>query len=230
MQATAADSLADVGATGVVLLSTLVGEATTLPVDALAGLLVAALVLKAGVDAARETVDPLLGRPMDPELAARVEAHILSHPDILGIHDLVYHDYGPGRVMMSLHAEVPADGNFLQLHDVVDAIEREMLEKFRIETVIHLDPVVRDESTELLRQQVAQLARELDSALTIHDFRMTAGPIHTNLIFDVVVPYRFAMSDGEVCAALDRAVKGLSDRYFTVIQVDHSFVGERETP
>ena len=229
MEATAADSLSDAASTGVVLLSTLAGHFWNLRVDGLAGLLVAAFILKTGWDAAKDTLDPLLGRPMDPELAADIDRIVLSHDNILGIHDLVYHDYGPGRAMMSFHAEVPADGNMLELHDLIDHIERELQERHHIETVIHMDPVVRDERTDALRAQVADLARQLDPALSIHDFRITPGPSHTNLIFDVLVPYGFRLTDGQVCAELSRGIKQLSQRYYPVIQVDHSYVDRRSS-
>ena len=224
MEATAADSLSDCLSTGVVLVSALAGHFWNLRVDGLAGLLVAAFILKTGWEAARDTLDPLLGRPMDPELAADIDKLVLSHKDVLGIHDLVYHDYGPGRAMMSFHAEVPADGDLLEIHDIIDHIERELKEKHHIEAVIHMDPVVNDERTTALREQVAALARELDPALSIHDFRITAGPMHTNLIFDVVVPYGFRLPDSQVRQSLTARIRALSPRYFPVIQIDHSYV------
>jgi len=225
MAATAADSLSDVASTGVVLLSALLGSRVSFPVDGLAGLVVAALILKTGWEAARDTLDPLLGRPMDPELAADIDKLVLGHDKILGIHDLIYHDYGPGRAMMSLHAEVPADGDLLEIHDIIDHIERELKAKHQIETVIHMDPVVGDERTAGLREEVARLAAALDPRLTIHDFRITPGPIHTNLIFDVVVPYGFRLTDDQVRGELSQVIKTLSPRYFPVIQVDLSDIG-----
>ncbi len=227
MEATAADSLSDAASTAVVLLSALAGPFLSFPIDALAGLVVSALILKTGWRAARDTLDPLLGRPMDPELAADIDKLALGHDKILGIHDLVYHDYGPGRAMMSFHAEVPADADFLEVHDIIDHIERELKARHQIETVIHMDPVVRDERTAALQRQVADLARALDPCVTIHDFRLTPGPIHTNLIFDVVVPYGFRLSDSQVRAELGGQIKALSPRYYPVIQVDHSFVDRR---
>ena len=127
--------------------------------------------------------------------------------------------------MMSLHAEVPADGDLMEIHDIIDHIERELKAKHQIETVIHMDPVVRDERTAELRGEVARLAAALDPRLTIHDFRITPGPIHTNLIFDVVVPYGFHLTDDQVRGELSQAIKALSPRYFPVIQVDHSYIG-----
>jgi cation diffusion facilitator family transporter len=228
MEATAADALSDTVSTGVVLLSTLAGHFWGLHIDALAGLLVAVFIFKTGLDSVKETMDPLLGRPMDPKLAEEIDALVLEHPYILGVHDLVYHDYGPGRAMMSFHAEVPADSDFLAAHDMIDHIERELKQKYQIETVIHMDPVVNDQRTLALRGQVKALAQSLDPDLTIHDFRMTAGPHHTNLIFDLVVPFGFRLSDEQVKGEMDRRVRELSPNYYTVIQVDHSFVDRRE--
>lgn len=230
LSATAADSLSDAAATGTLLLGLLAGYFFSLPLDGWLGMAVALFILRAGWGAAKDTIDPLLGRAMDPELAADIDRIVRGHDYILGIHDLVYHDYGPGRAMMSLHAEVPADGNFLEIHDMIDHIERELKARHHIETCIHMDPVVRDERTDTLRSQVAEIAKKLDPSLTIHDFRITAGPIHTNILFDVVVPYGFCLSDGEVRSALAEGIKALSDRYFPVIQVDHSYVEGRKAP
>ena len=230
MEATAADSLSDAAATGVVLAATLIGHFFHLQIDGLAGLLVAAFILKTGWEAAKDTLDPLLGRPMDRSLSEDIDKLVVSHPNILGIHDLVYHDYGPGRAMMSFHAEVPADADLLEMHDIIDHIERELKEKHHIETVIHMDPVVNDQRTTALREQVARLAREIDPVLSIHDLRITAGPRHTNVLFDVMVPYGFSLSDSQVVARLSEGVRGLSSKYFPVIQVDHSYVDQREQP
>ena len=230
MEATAADSLSDAAATGVVLATTLIGHFFHLQIDGLAGLLVAAFILKTGWEAAKDTLDPLLGRPMDRSLSEDIDKLVVSHPNILGIHDLVYHDYGPGRAMMSFHAEVPADADLLEMHDIIDHIERELKEKHHIETVIHMDPVVNDQRTTALREQVARLAREIDPVLSIHDLRITAGPRHTNVLFDVMVPYGFSLSDSQVVARLSEGVRGLSSKYFPVIQVDHSYVDQREQP
>jgi cation diffusion facilitator family transporter len=228
MAATAADSLSDSAATSVVLLATLVGHFFQWKIDGFAGLLVAVFILKTGWEAAKDTLDPLLGRPMDPELATDIDQLVLSHENILGIHDLVYHDYGPGRAMMSFHAEVPADADLLEMHDLIDHIERELKEKHHIETVIHMDPVVNDERTAALREQVAYLAQQLDPCLTIHDLRITAGPHHTNVLFDVMVPYGFRLTDHQVVSQLRQEVEALSPKYSAVIQVDHSYVERRE--
>lgn len=227
MEAAAADSLSDTLSTGVVLLSALAGQFLHIHVDGLAGLLVAAFILKTGWESVRDTLDPLLGRPMDPDLARDIDEIAVSHENILGIHDLVYHDYGPGRAMMSFHAEVPAEGDLLVLHDMIDHVEQELKERHHIDTVIHMDPVVRDERTETTRKRVAELAREIDPGITIHDFRMVPGLTHTNLIFDLVLPYSSTLTEKEANSAMTQKLQSLDPCYCPVIQVEHSFVDDR---
>ena len=199
MAATAADSLSDVVATSAVLLGTLAGHFFSLRIDGWVGILVAAFILRAGWEAAKDTLDPLLGQSPDPNLVESIQKAVLAHPQVTGVHDLIIHDYGPGRRMMSLHAEVPMDADVLEVHDVIDNIERELKETFHIEAVIHMDPIAtKDPQTNALREKMAALVREIDPAMTIHDFRMTVGPDHQNLIFDVVVPHKCPLSDEEV--------------------------------
>ena len=226
MAATAADSLSDVVATSAVLLGTLVGHFTGLHIDGWVGALVAVFILRAGWGAAKDTLDPLLGQSPDPDLVSSIVKAILAHPQVTGVHDLVIHDYGPGRRMMSLHAEVPMDADVLEVHDVIDNIERELKEKFHIEAVIHMDPIAtKDPYTNQLREQVAGLVREIDPDMTIHDFRMTAGPDHQNLIFDVVVPHHCPLSDEEVKEAIARKAKALEGGpFYTVVSLDRSYI------
>lgn len=225
MNATAADAHSDVVATSVVLLSTLAEHFFNLQIDAYAGLLVSVFILKAGWDATRDASDPLLGRSMSPALAADIDRIVLEHPNIVGMHDLIYHDYGPGRAMMSFHAEVPADGDLLELHDIIDHIERELKETHQIETVIHMDPVTTDEIALALRDQITVIAQGIAPSITIHDFRITAGPLHTKVIFDAVVPYNFSLSDEAVKAQLSSSIRALSQDYFPIIEIDHLFIG-----
>ena len=223
--ATAADSRSDALGTAVVLLSMALGRVTALPLDGWVGLAVAAAIFVTGVKAARETVSPLLGRAPAPEFVAAIRDIVLSHQSIRGIHDLVVHDYGPGRVMITLHAEVPASGDILALHDDIDLAERELAEKLGCVATIHMDPVVDDDATHALRAQVAQAAQAVDSRITIHDFRMVPGPSHTNLIFDAVVPYDEALPHGEVARRIREAVKAIpGGPYHAVVTVETSYV------
>ena len=228
MAATAADSLSDVVATSAVLAGTLAGHFAHLSIDGWAGAVVAVFILKAGWGAAKDTINPLLGASPDPELVHAIREVVLSHPQVVGMHDLIIHDYGPGRRLCSFHAEVPQDADILEAHDAIDHIEREIQQKFGIETTAHMDPIATDdESVNRLREQVAALARAVEPEMTIHDFRVTKGPQHTNLIFDVVVPHRCRLRDEELCERLSGAVRALDERYFAVIQVDRAYVETR---
>ena len=223
--ATAADSRSDALGTAVVLLSMVLGRVTALPLDGWVGLAVAAAIFVTGVKAARETVSPLLGRAPEPEFVAAIRDIVLAHKSIRGIHDLVVHDYGPGRVMITLHAEVPAGGDILALHDDIDLAERELAEQLGCVATIHMDPIVDDDATHALRGQVAQAAQTVDSRITIHDFRMVPGPSHTNLIFDAVVPYDETLSHSEVARRIGEAVKALpGGPYNAVVTVETSYV------
>ncbi len=224
LAAAAADSRSDALATSAVLAGLGIARFSGLRLDGWLGALVALFILKTGLSAVRDTLDPLLGKPPEPEMVAEVERVILSHPPVRGVHDLVIHDYGPGRRMMSVHAEVPADADFVAVHDVIDHIERELQDKFHIEAVIHMDPVqTGNPLADELRELTAGLAAALDPALTIHDFRITAGPLHTNLIFDVVVPFGVSLSDDEVKRRLSEALRARDENYYAVIRVDHTY-------
>lgn len=224
MEATSTDSLSDAVATAVLLLGLLAGHFFDLALDGWLGVLVALFILKAGWGAAKDTIDPLLGKPADPELVRDIENTILTHEEISGIHDLVLHDYGPGRRMLSLHAEVSADCDVMLIHDVIDNVEREVRRAYGIEAVIHMDPVRNDELTIQLRGKVTMLVHAIDPVMSVHDFRITSGPSHTNLIFDVVVPHGFRLKDDQVKGAVQEAVAALDGTYYAVIQVDHSYV------
>ena len=224
MEATAMDSLSDCAATAAVLAATLIGHFTSLQIDGWCGIVVAALVLWAGIQAARDTISPLLGQPPAPEFVQRIEEIVLSSPVVQGIHDLIVHDYGPGRVMISLHAEVPAHGDIMALHDEIDNIEQRLRRELGCAATIHMDPIVTDDKlTAETRERVAQLVRGIDEHITIHDFRMVTGPTHTNVIFDAVVPFKFRLSDHEVEQEIQTAVKRLDSSYFAVVQIDRDY-------
>lgn len=223
MGATAIDSLSDSIATTVVLLGTIIGHYAQVAVDGYLGLLVACFILFSGFKAAKETMSPLLGQAADPELVEGIEKTVLSHEQIVGLHDLIVHDYGPGRCMISLHAEVPHDGDVMELHDVIDDIERDLCDAFNCHAVIHMDPVAHDdEETVKMRTRVAALVKLIDPEMTVHDFRMTRGTGHKNLIFDVVAPFQCKRSEAEIIAAIKGAVLALSDdvKYYAVVTVD----------
>ena len=228
MAATATDSLSDAAATSAVLLSSLIGRFTGVNIDAWAGILVAIFILRAGWGAAKDTLNPLLGQSPDPELVREIERTVLAHPQVVGIHDMIIHDYGPGRRLCSFHAEVPQDADILAAHDAIDHIEREIQEKFGIETTVHMDPIATDdEKVTQLRARVAALAQAVEPEMTIHDFRVVEGPTHTNVIFDAVVPHRCRLSDQEVRERLSRAVTALDSAYQAVIQIDRAYVEAR---
>ena len=224
MLATAADSLSDSVATTAVLIATLVGRFSGLMIDGWCGILVAAFILWSGFNAAKDTVNPLLGTPPTHEFVDEIKNLVMAHPAIIGIHDLIVHDYGPGRVMISLHAEVSASANVLDLHDEIDNVESELREKLGCEAVIHMDPIVTDDGiTGEIRERVAALVHCIDDEINIHDFRMVAGPSHTNVIFDAVVPYGFRLTDSEVEEKIKTAVRTLDGNYFAVVKVERSY-------
>ena len=225
MGATATDSLSDAVSTAAVLVATLVGHFTHLNIDGWVGLLVALFILYSAYKAAQETLSPLLGQTPEPEFVEHIQQIVLSYPEVQNIHDLVVHDYGPGRVMISLHAEVPADGDLLQLHDVIDNIEHRLQKELGCMAVIHMDPIVTDDpQTAHLRAAVAEKVKSIDSRLTIHDFRIVPGASHTNLIFDTVVPYDVKLTPAQVQKRIGELVKELDSRYFAVVQIDRSYV------
>lgn len=225
MTATAADSLSDTASTAAVLLAMLIAHWTQLDIDGWVGLLVAAFILWSGIKSAVETISPLLGQPPEKEFVDDIRRIVLSDPQILGLHDLIVHDYGPGRVMVSLHAEVPAHGDLLELHDVVDNLEMELQRRLNCHAVIHMDPVVTDDGlTEPLRHQVAALVREIDPDISIHDFRVVSGPSHTNLVFDAVLPFGKTLTPEQVRGQIVERVRALDSRYFAVVNVENSYI------
>ena len=184
----------------------------------------ALFILKGGIDAAKDTIDPLLGTPPTTEFVREVQELVLAHREVSGIHDLVVHDYGPGRVMISLHAEVPASGSVMELHDTIDNIEQELHRKLGCEAVIHMDPIADDDgATAAVRAQVEELVNCIDPVMTLHDFRMVPGPTHTNLIFDVAAPFGFRLSDQEIVRQICALVQSLDSRYNAVVHVDHTY-------
>ena len=225
MKATAMDSLSDSAATTAVLLSMGVTYVTGKNIDGWCGLLVAGFVLYAGYSAARDTLNPLLGEPPSAEFVEEIKSTVMAHPEILGIHDLVVHDYGPGRRMISLHGEVSGDCDIFEIHDVIDRIEKELNQKLGCESVIHMDPIeVNNKTVEETKAVLVNRLKERYPEISIHDFRMVQGPTHTNLIFDAVVPFGFPLSNDEVREGIERLVDETWENYFAVVQVEQSYV------
>lgn len=228
MRATAQDSLNDAIATTAVAIGILIAHFTDLMLDGYIGLLVALFILYAGVSTAKDSLSPLLGQTPDPDFVRQVKETVLSHPEVIGIHDLIVHDYGPGQCMISLHAEVRADEDILVLHDAIDHIELELRARFKCEATIHMDPVdVRDEATAHMRARVEVVVRGIDPALSIHDFRMVVSPSHTNLIFDVLVPHRFRMNQAQLSREIHARVQAMEGgTYFAVIRIESGYTAK----
>lgn len=221
MKAASTDSLSDMAATTVVLASALLSRLTGLHTDGWCGVLVGLFICYAGFCAARDTVNPLLGQAPDQAFVRQVQDIVTSHREILGIHDLIVHNYGPGRILLSLHAEVSADGELVALHEVIDTIEHELRDLLTCQAVIHMDPVRQgDEETERLKRLVEKILAEIDPALTMHDFHIAVKPDHTNLIFDVAAPYDFRLPDKELTELITEKVQTQNPCYFTIVDVD----------
>ena len=224
MRATAADSLSDCAATAVVLLSMGVSRLTAVNIDGWAGLAVALFILWTGIGAARDTLSPLLGQAPSPEFVREITDTVLAHPEVLGIHDLIVHDYGPGRQIISLHAEVDGKKDVFATHDVIDNIERELRARFGCVATIHMDPIETDNTAvDALRAKTVALAKTLDPAVTIHDFRVVPGPSHTNLIFDAVIPRHLGLGDSEAAERLRELVAAELPGCCAVVTIDEDF-------
>ena len=224
MRATATDSLSDCIATTAVLMSLIIAKVFEVNIDAYCGLAVSGFILFSGLRSAKETIDPLLGGSPSEEYIKEITTIVYSYEGVKGIHDLIVHDYGPGRAMISLHAEVDANADMLQTHDMIDNIESELREKLKCDAVIHMDPIVTDDPIiNELREKITALVTCIDPAITIHDFRMVVGPTHTNVIFDVAVPFGVKKSDDEIRESVQTIVRTLDGNYFAVINIDKAY-------
>lgn len=225
LEATAMDSRNDVITTGAVLAAAVVSALTGVDLDGWAGLAVGCFILWSGFGLIRETIDPLLGRTPSDELVRHIHDTIMGYPGVLGTHDLMVHDYGPGRQFASAHVEMAAEASPLDSHDTLDNIEREFLERDGMHVVLHYDPIVTDDPQVCdLRNWIAQQVKVIDPELTIHDLRCVPGPTHTNVIFDCVRPHGLAMSDDELRGTISGLVKSRHPGYDCVITVDRSYV------
>lgn len=223
LEATGRDSLSDCIATSVVLAATLIAHFSGLNLDGIGGVFVSLFIFYSGISSAREAIDPLLGAKPEPEFVDRLKEMVLDFDkNILGMHDLMVHDYGPGHRIVSFHAEVPEDGDMVELHDIIDNLERRIRRELGCIVTIHMDPVaIEDEEVAVLKAEVLSVIKGLDSHINMHDFRIIRGDTHTNLVFDIAVPFGYITSDDDICNAIQENVrKKLGKNYYTVIEVD----------
>ena len=225
MKATSVDSLSDTVATTLVLIATLISKYTGLLLDGWFGILVGLFILYTGGSTLKETIDLLLGQPPKQEFIDEVKEIVLGHSMVHGVHDLIVHDYGPRRVMISLHAEVDVNGDIQDIHEQIDHIEHELQEKLHCSAMIHMDPIVTDDKEVLaMKAKVEEMVHFLDESFSMHDFRMVRGSTRTNLIFDVEVPRKTSYTDNEIVNWLKERIHELpGSKYFAVIQIDHEY-------
>ncbi len=224
MKATAADSISDCISTSAVIVAMLVFYFAGVNIDSIIGLLVALFILYNGVKTFRESLTPLLGTKPDKEFVDEITAAVEKYPDIVGTHDLIVHDYGVGNLIISMHAEVPMQMEFNAAHELIDMIEDELKKKYNCLVTIHMDPVaVNDERVMAVKAQVSEVVRNIDSRMSIHDFRMTDGRDRVNLIFDLVVPFGLGMTDAQVRENVSARVSALDKAYCCVISIDREY-------
>ncbi|MGN1399703.1 MAG: cation diffusion facilitator family transporter [Erysipelotrichaceae bacterium] len=224
MLATSYDSLSDVMTTSITLVGSIISLFTDFPIDGIVGLIVSGLIIKTAISIIKDTLDELLGKPADKETTEELLSIVLAHPGILGVHDLIIHNYGPNNMLASLHAEVDAKQNILQAHDTIDNIEKEIFEKMKITTTIHLDPIETDnQQLNHYKQIVEKTLKEIDEELSFHDFRMVVGPTHTNLIFDVVITDKYRNKNQQLKEKIDEQLKLIDSKLETVITFDSQY-------
>ncbi len=223
--ATAQDSINDSIATSAVLISIVICSIFGINIDPYIGLLVAAFICYSGIITIKETLDPLLGMPPEKETIDSIVSIVKKNESFVGIHDLIVHNYGPGRSFASLHVEVPADADIVACHEVIDACEKELHNTLGIEVVIHMDPIAtNDENTKKIKESIKKAVLEYDSLLSIHDFRMVDGAEKINLIFDVVVPNEVKKQDSDIKEEINKICKKLDSRYRAVITIDRDYI------
>lgn len=226
LKATGADSRNDVISTTAVLISLFIGKLTGYQLDGFMGVLVALFIVWSGISLIKETSDPLLGLAPDPTLVGEIQSRVMEHEGILGLHDLVVHDYGPGRVFASVHVEVDANENLMKSHDMVDNIEKEISSQLRIHLVAHMDPVdTKDPLTQTVKQQLREIVEEIPEILSTHDLRVVSGYTHHNLVFDIVISPGCEKSDGQLKAMIAGRLKEYDPKYNAVIEVDRNYAG-----
>lgn len=224
MLAAAKDSRTDVIATSATCIAVISSLYTNLPVDGIMGLVVSLFIFKSGIDIVKDTVDNLLGKPVDSDIVYAIKEMIGESDKIIGIHDLVVHNYGPGNMIGSLHAEVKSNEDFVFVHDMIDELERRIHRELNILMTIHMDPIETDnEQVNLSLDMIRNIILDIDPCLQIHDFRLVAGDTHTNLIFDIVVPYDCKYNNDDIKELIDKQLDKMEDNYYTVITFDREY-------
>ena len=225
LRAAAQDSLNDCISTGATTLGIIIARFLAFSIDGFLGLMVGGFILYSGYGLARDTISPLLGQKPDPELVNQLYDIILSYPEITGVHDLVLHDYGPGRMMGSAHVEVSRTLDVMQAHDMIDNAEKHVQSVLHMPFVLHYDPIADDcEETQRMRKKVEEIVRQVNKEMTIHDFRMVPGPTHTNLIFDVVIPSGETRKNRDLKKEIDGRLQQEDQTYFTVVTFDRNYL------
>ena len=224
IQATAYDSISDTVSTSVVLISTLVTKFTGYNIDGYVSILVAGFILFTGFKAVKEIVDLLLGTKPDPEFIQEIEEFTKNYPEIIGIHDIMVHDYGPGRKILSFHAEVPANSNIEKAHDVIDQLESDLYKKFSVITTIHMDPIaIHDEEINQMREIAEKIVKEISPEASIHDFRITNGGERVNMIFDLLLPFELEKQAEEIEKKIKERIHQENEKYYAVIKEEYPY-------
>lgn len=230
LEATAADSRNDVITTFAVLIASIISHFSGIELDGIIGLAVAVFILYSGIGLIKDTLSPLLGKAPDPEFVNYIQKKIMSYDGVLGTHDLMIHDYGPGRQFASVHVEMAAEDDVLKSHDIIDNIEHDFLEHDNLNLIIHYDPIVtKDDIVNNLRGWLNEQVKTIDPGLSIHDLRVIPGPTHTNLIFDCVIPYNLIASPSEIQRRITNIVQSKYKNYFCVITFDASYAAMPHT-
>ncbi len=225
MLATAKDSRNDVWATSGTIIAIVAALFTEFPIDGIMGLIVSFVILKGGFEITKDTVDELIGKPADKEIVDSIAKFVTKHDSIYGMHDLILHNYGPGRTLGSCHVEVRSDENFLKAHDIIDNIENELYDTFNIMMTIHMDPIeIDNEVVNNLRRKIQEIIEDIDEKLSYHDFRVVTGDTHTNIIFDVVLPYECTYEEKEIKEKIDEKLNDGDTLYYTVIKFDREYI------
>ncbi len=218
------DSFSDCLATSVALVAIVVSAFSDISIDGYLGIIVAGFIFLAGFNILKDTMADLLGKPADKEFTEKVEQKILSYDKIVGVHDMIVHDYGPGRRFASAHAEVSSQDDIMEIHDIIDLAERDIFNEFGLVISIHTDPIVTDdERINSLKDMTKVIIKEISGEMSIHDFRVVDGPTHTNLIFDLIVPHKYHLSNSQIIKIIEDKLSKIDERYFVVITIEHAF-------